>query len=182
MKVLAWVAGLAGLVSSGVYMFVYLARWEWNRTLFMGIVLIAAEVGLGIALVLARLARACRSAMPQSTNGGIDAAVLARLAETRPRHRRFAWLADELTRANVFVTMLVGGGVVVSAVAWVLDKLGSHTTTPAAERSLARRLSVFRFPPDGLMAEDADLLARSLPGCDDPRLRLLVGPLTVSHE
>lgn len=178
MKATAWVTGVAALVSSGVYLFVYLARWEWNRTLFMGIVFIAAEVGLGIALVLARLATASPPVATRRTNGGIDAAVLARLAETRRKHRRFAWLADELTHTNVFITMLVGGGVAISAAAWVLDKLGSRLTTPAAERSLARRLSVLGFPPDGLMADEADLLAHSVPGSDDPRLRLLLGPVT----
>ena len=31
MKKLAWLIGLAGMLSSAGYLFTYLVRWQWNR-------------------------------------------------------------------------------------------------------------------------------------------------------
>ena len=38
-------------------MIVSLNRWEWNRALFFGLIVLIAEVGLATGLVLRRLAR-----------------------------------------------------------------------------------------------------------------------------
>ena len=57
MKIIAWLAGIGTLLGGAVYMVVSLNRWEWNRALFFGLIVLIAEVGLATGLVLRRLAR-----------------------------------------------------------------------------------------------------------------------------
>ncbi len=54
-KRLAYAVMAVVLAASGAYMFVYLYRWEWNRTLIAGMFFIAAEIGLIGAAILERL-------------------------------------------------------------------------------------------------------------------------------
>jgi len=55
MRAIAWLAGLATLLVGALYMIVSLNRWEWNRALFFGLIVLIAEVGLATALVLRRI-------------------------------------------------------------------------------------------------------------------------------
>lgn len=50
---------------------------------------------------------------------------------------------------NVFITMLVGGGVLLSGIARLADKVASRTTTPAGEVALAAQLGPIRYPRGG---------------------------------
>jgi hypothetical protein len=56
-KVVAWLVGAVTLAAATAYTIVSLARWEWNRALFFGLVAVAAEVGLATAVVLRRMVR-----------------------------------------------------------------------------------------------------------------------------
>ena len=169
-RVVAWMVGLAALVGSGAYVFVYIYRWEWNRALIMLGFFVATEVALSTALVLRALAR---EAAPRT---GVDREVLDRLRATRPQRDHFAWLEQSSTRFNVFVTLLVGGGVIVSAAAWLVDRLASRVGATPHEHALAGRLSAIAFPADGLVAGEAELLAQEVPFRDDAQIRLLLGP------
>ena len=40
MKAIAWLAGIGTLVAGTVYMVVSLNRWEWNRALFFGLIVV----------------------------------------------------------------------------------------------------------------------------------------------
>lgn len=168
MKAIAWVAGLATLVFSGFYMVLSLNRWEWNRALFFGLILLVAEVGLGIALVLRRLSRLER-------RGTMDPAVVDILRDTRSSSpNRFEWLKDPGRELNVFITFLIGGGVLVSAVAWVVDRLASKTATADAEYRLASQLMPISHPRGGLVVDDVTVLAQEVPGADDEQIRKLL--------
>ncbi len=170
MKVIAWLTGVGTLVAAAVYMVVSLNRWQWNRALFFGLIVLIAEVGLATALVLRRLSRLERAGRDQ-----LDPALLATLRATRPPARdRFAWLRDLPSQTNVFVTFLVGGGVLLSAVAWLIDRTASLTATPAREKRLARRLAAITYPADGLVVDDATALAEEVPGTDDADIRTLL--------
>ncbi len=57
MKIIAWLAGIGTLLAGAVYMVVSLNRWEWNRALFFGLIVLIAEIGLATGLILRRLAR-----------------------------------------------------------------------------------------------------------------------------
>lgn len=175
MKAVAWLAAAATLAAAAVYTVVSLARWEWNRALFFAIVFVAAEVGLGIAVVLRRLARveALVTNLPTP-----DPGVRRALRDTRDDQERFAWLrvdpTDVVTRTHVFITLLVGGGVVLSGGAWLLDKLASNTVDPRREQRLGRELDAIAYRP-GLLVDDIDVLARPALDRDDPRVRAFLG-------
>jgi hypothetical protein len=166
MKIIAWLAGVTTLVVAASYMIVSLNRWEWNRALFFGLIVLIAEVALAAALILRRLGQT-------QPRDDIDPAVLDALRQSRPpTPSRFAWL--EPTRMNVFITFLVGGGVLLSGAAWVVDRIASNTATPSGEERLARQLGPISYPRGGLVVDDVTVLAQAVPGCDDAQLRLLL--------
>jgi hypothetical protein len=165
------------LLASGTYVFVYLNRWEWTRALFVGMVFIAAEVGLAALLIMQKLGRIERrvNAARDDMSEVLDQRVLMRIRQTRPDHDRFGWLKDSMSQTNVFITMVVGGGVLLSGLAWVVDKIATKTAVPSGERHLAKDLGSIAMPSGHLVADEASLIAQELPSCDDPDLRLLVG-------
>ena len=61
---IAWLAGIGTLLAGAVYMIVSLNRWEWNRALFFGLIVLIAEVGLatGAGAAQARASSTHRSA------------------------------------------------------------------------------------------------------------------------
>lgn len=146
------------LLASGLYFFVYLWRWEWNRALVAGVLFLAAEVGLATVLVLDRLRRLGAQARPET---------VARVREAAPPPRdHFAWLQSK-DQMGVFVPVLMGVGVVVSALAWVVERLARSTAGPALERGLAGRMTPISWPAAGLGGR---------PDRDDDPLSLLAGP------
>ena len=169
MRIIAWLAGIGTLVAGALYMVVSLNRWEWNRALFFGLIVLIAEVGLATALVLRRLAR-----IEYQINRVEDPEVRTILRDTRPSRDRFAWLRQSSTQLNVFITFLVGGGVLISAIAWVVDRVASNTTSPAGEENLVRRLSPISYPSGGLLLDDVTVLAQDVPGANDDQIRQLL--------
>lgn len=170
MKTIAWLAGIGTLISGAVYMIVSLNRWEWNRALFFGLIVLIAEVGLATALLYRRLGQLQRRV-------GADPEVLAALRSTRPASPdRFEWLKGTARgQLNVFITFLVGGGVLLSGVAWMVDQLGSRTSTPLGEERLAEKLGLISYPAGGLVVDDVTVLAQDTPGADDAQIRKLLG-------
>ena len=155
---LASLLGVVVLLASGLYFFVYLWRWEWNRAMVAGLLFVAAEVGLATGLVLRRISRLGRAAPPE---------VVARIRETAPPPRdHFAWLRPR-DQMGVFVPVLMGVGAVASALAWVVERLARATAGPGLERGLAGRMAPLSWPAAGLAGR---------PDGDDP-LRLLTGPV-----
>jgi hypothetical protein len=166
-KTVAWLAAIGTLLMGLIYMVVSLNRWEWNRALFFGLIVLIAEVGIAAGLVLRRLTRI--------EQAKLDPAILAILRETRPASpHRFGWLEDTTTQMNVFITFLVGGGILLSGLAWVADKVGANTTTPAGEEKLARQLGSISYPRGGLLVDEVTALAQEVPGTDDAQIRKLL--------
>lgn len=175
-------AAVVTLGASGWYVAVYLARWEWNRALMAGVIFVAAELGLlGLVLVdrLARLERRLDEHLPapgsvrvttaassapdrpgaagsptrRAGRGEPDPRVLARVRDAAPSRRPFAWL-DPADRLSVFVPVLLGAGVVLSGVAWLVERIARLTGGTSLERGLASRLDVLALPPGGLLGGD----------------------------
>lgn len=169
MKIIAWLAAVGTLLASVVYMVVSLNRWEWNRALFFGLIVLMAEVGLATGLVLRRLAR-----LELNTQRRADPTVVQILRETRPSRDRFAWMRDLTQQLNVFVTFVVAGGVLLSGVAWLVDRVASKTSSPAGEERLARQLYPVSYPSGGLLLDDITVLAQDVPGADDHQIRQLL--------
>ena len=168
MKVIAWLAAIGTLITAAIYMVVSLNRWEWNRALFFAVIVVIAEIGLGIALVLRRLSRL-------EDLWKADQSIAKVLRDTRPPSPdRFAWLRKSTTQTNVFITFLVGGGVVVAGIAWIVDRVAGVTSTPVAEHRLAAQLTSIRYPTGGLLVDDITALAQDMPGADDEQIRKLL--------
>jgi len=168
-KTIAWLAGIGTLLASDMYMVVSLNRWEWNRALFFGLIVLIAEVGLATGLVLRRLAR-----LEHNAKANADPAVVQILSETRPTRDRFAWMRESTRQLNVFITFLVGGGVLLSGIAWIVDRVASQTSSPAGEERLARQLYPITYPAGGLLLDDITVLAQEVPGADDDQIRQLL--------
>lgn len=163
---------LVTLAGSGIYLFVYLYRWEWNRALIAGMFLLAAEMVLATTAVLNRLrameAAGVATAAATPARGTPRPQVLARLHEAAPPARdHFAWMRPDAERLGVFVPILMGAGFVLSGLAWVVERLARSTAGPALEHGLAGRLAVLSLPAEGLVP------VRSGGG---ERLALLLGP------
>ena len=168
MKLIAWLAGVGTLIAGLAYMVVSLNRWEWNRALFFGLIVLIAEVALGIGLVLRKLGQLERGKP-------VDPLVASILRDTRPATPdRFAWLKSSTGQMNVFITFLVGGGVLLSAIAWVVDRIASRTAAAAGDERLAAELSSISYPRGGLLVDDVTVLAQEVPGADDAQIRKLL--------
>jgi hypothetical protein len=104
----------------------------------------------------------------------VDPSVLQILNETRPTRDRFAWMRESTGQMSVFITFLVGGGVILSGVAWIVDRVASKTSSPAGEERLARQLYPISYPTGGLLLDDVTVLAQEVPGADDAQIRELL--------
>lgn len=138
------------LVASGSYVFVYLVRWEWNRALIAGLFFLAAELALLADVLLARFDR-LSAQIEQERVREQTTALAARLRANRPdTPGPFAWLAPDRDRLSVFLPVLIGAGVILSAVAYLVEQLSRVTAVPVAEHELARGLATMALPAEGL--------------------------------
>ncbi|MDQ4132718.1 MAG: hypothetical protein M3179_05800 [Actinomycetota bacterium] len=175
MKKIAWLTGLVTLLGTGGYIFVYLYRWEWHRALIVAMLFIAAEVAMATAVVLRRL-RTVQLGLATDRRPEPEPAVLERLRSNAPRRNPFAWLEPGQGHTAVFIPVLLGSGVLVSALAWVVERVAGRTAEPAMERRLAGQLTALGFPAAGLVPDEAELLAQDRSSAHDDDLDLLLGP------
>ncbi|CAN5604398.1 hypothetical protein BH20ACT2_BH20ACT2_25050 [soil metagenome] len=160
-----YVVGAGVLVSSGVYVFVYLYRWEWNRALFAAAMFIAAEVALLGAALLEKVGRLERRLTDRP-----DPQVRARVAEAAPpASKPFEWLDPRHQQMNVFVPILMGVGIVASGLAWLVERLAGATAGRALEHDLAVQLGGLAWPRGGLVPPpDEALTLLDGPALDGP--------------
>jgi hypothetical protein len=59
----------------------------------------------------------------------------------------------------VFVPVLMGAGLVLSGLAWIVERVAKATAGSAMERGLATRLVAFSVPEEPLVEPDTDPLA-----------------------
>ncbi|WP_329341797.1 hypothetical protein OG252_37580 [Streptomyces sp. NBC_01352] len=162
MRKIAFVFGSLAAVGAGSYLVVYLYRWQWQRALLCGVLLVVVEVLLlGLVLVgrLARIEERVRdSDRRQRELAARQEDVLARLrGEPEPELSgggRFRWLEDPAERTYVFVPVLMVTGVLLSGLAWLVQRIASATGRPA-ERRLAGRLAILAAP-DPAAHDDLD--------------------------
>jgi hypothetical protein len=101
--------------------------------------------------------------------------VLQILREARPPSAdRFSWLRESSRELNVFITFVVAGGVILSGIAWVVDRIASKTSSPAGEERLGRQLDPISYPSGGLLLDDITVLAQEVPGANDDQIRQLL--------
>ena len=95
------------------------------------------------------------------------------LSETRPSRDRFAWMRESSGQLNVFITFIVGGGLILSGSPGS-STVSSKTSSPAGEERLARQLHPISYPAGGLLLDDITVLAQEVPGADDGQIRQLL--------
>ena len=145
---LAYASLIAALAGSGVYVFVYLVRWEWNRALIAGVFFLGAEV----ALIGAALYEKLRSIERRMALQDVSPKTLERIQEAAPEpHNHFAWLTENRGDLNVFVPVLMGAGLVISGLAWLVERLARATARPVLEQRLAAQMVPLALPEGGLM-------------------------------
>ncbi|MGW1712786.1 hypothetical protein [Streptomyces sp. NPDC002156] len=159
MRRIAYVFAWLAAAGAGTYVVIYLYRWQWQRAVLCGVLLLVVEVMLlGIMLIgrLARIEEQMRETQDQVRESGQrQQDVLARLRESPARQGagRFRWLDEPAERTYVFVPVLMVTGVLLSGLAWLVQRVASVTAKPA-ERRLAGRLAVLTAPDP---AADGDL-------------------------
>ena len=170
--------GMAILVaaSAGVYFFVYLYRWEWNRALIAAALFIAVEILLVTDSMMSRMKR-LEQKIDARYDGTSEVArevpqpsdPLTQLKQSAPPPRdHFAWLSGD-GELKVFVPVFMGAGFVVSALAWGVERLSRATAKPALEKRLAARLSSISLPvgalvgPSSIALPPAPARHRSIP-------------------
>jgi hypothetical protein len=137
------------LVMSGAYMLIYLYRWEWNRAIISGLFFLAAQIALATSMILRRL-----QALERGSVVPADPRVLDRIRSTPvDRPDPFRWLRPRATGVGVFVPVLLGAGVILSALAYVIERIAEATALPSVDRRLARRMSALGPPPGHLHGE-----------------------------
>jgi len=157
-RVLRTVLGGLTLAASGAYTFIYLYRWEWNRALMSAAIFIAAEVAVMGSLLSQRLKVISHRLDDQAAapSRPAPAAVLRRErihAAQPPARVGFAWLSRP-EHMNVFVPVLMGAGVLMSGLAWLVERVARTTMSPMAERGLATRLDGLDLPADGFVTAE----------------------------
>lgn len=148
--------GVVSLAASATYLFIYLYRWEWNRALIAGVFLLVAQGLLMSGTLLHRLNELSRQ---------LDRAAVAERAGRyreqvqngrRPSTHRFEWLKQSASGTNVFVPVLLGAGLAVSGLAWLVERIARLTARPVAEARLIRRLDALAYPVGGLVVDDPE--------------------------
>jgi len=157
---LATLASAIVLLTAATYMVLYIARWEWTRALISAAVLTAMLSIVSTVLVLARIGELTalvhssldtgvahgRSApSPSDTSDTTDdrptADTAAALRDAGRTHaaRHFDWLHDS-TRTGVFIPVLLGAGMILSAVAWLVERLSGALAGATLDRQLAAEI------------------------------------------
>src|SRR5688572_26806614 len=132
-------------------MLVYVYRWEWNRAILSGLFFVSAEVALAASMILRRL-----RALEQGAIGPEPARSAAVLDQLRTadveRPNPFRWLTPTEGSLPVLVPVLLGAGAILSAIAYVVERVAEATALPAVDRRVADRVAVLSPPPGGLLA------------------------------
>ena len=168
-KKVSLLALLLTLALSAMWTAVSLYRWEWTRALWMTIVFVGAEVALIGIMVLQRI-----RSLEERIEDSRQAVATHRRADGIPATDRFEWLRESTNRANVFVTVFLGGGVLVSAVLWVVDKLAGRSVVSSQQRKLAASLRGIAFPVSGFVPPDSVLFAADFDRDEREDLALLL--------
>lgn len=148
---------LVVLVGAGTYVFVYLYRWQWNRALISGLFFLAAEIAWVGATVVREL-RALGARAAAATEVPAERRLHARLGTAAARPARpFAWLRPSAQSGlGVFVPVLLGAGVILSALAFVVERLAGAVAHGTADRTTARGLAELEPAPHGLLGPPHD--------------------------
>lgn len=138
-RTLAWVV----LVVSGLYVLVYLWRWEWDRALIAGIFFLGSLVVVSTLAVLdavRRLSVRLDRVEQRERAAAARAARTVRRANEERAARHFDWLREPPDRLGVFVPVLLGTGALLSGLAYLIERAAGAVATATVDRRTAELL------------------------------------------
>jgi len=127
----------AVLMVSGPYVLVYLARWEWNRAIVSALVFLSMLVILSTALILQRFRALDVRLDAIERIGSAEVRTTLREANDDAASRHFEWLERPPDSTAVFVPVLLGTGVVLSMVAYVIERVAGLVAGATLDRRTA---------------------------------------------
>lgn len=173
LKRLVYVGLGAMVVFTGGYLVVYTARWEWQRSLMAGeLLLVSMIVLLGVAgadrlhRMERRLTELIEAEGRQKTGEPGMAGSLSPAMPGAPNRLtlpygtpgaeppKFRWLQPDSNSYGVFIPVLLGAGIAVSGLAALVERIASRLG-----RGSTRRLSPLEVPAGGVLAGASDLPA-----------------------
>lgn len=159
MKYVSYLFGGLSTLAAAIYLVVYLYRWEWQRAVLCGVLLLAVEGFLVCVILLGRMGRLERRLNDSDARAEEIRRRLEHSREQSATHP-FRWLGvdqrdgagrgDGSTGTFVFVPILMVTGAALSGVAWVIQRIAAATARPGAERRLAGRLAPLAAPAGGV--------------------------------
>ncbi|MFI6585329.1 hypothetical protein [Embleya sp. NPDC050493] len=143
--------GVAG-AASATYAVVYLYRWEWNRAVFCLLLFLIVEILIATTVLLGRISR-LEQRLSDADNRTEEARRRLEQVDGDSGKARFRWLDAADARArddthHVFVPVLLAAGIVLSGVAWVIQRIARLTSNPVSTGMLARRLAALNAPDE----------------------------------
>lgn len=148
------------LGAAGLYVLVYLYRWEWNRAIVAGVFFLAALITLSTVLVLRGQRRLEQHLVDADVARERTRAALADENDRRAA-RQFDWLRRPPSSLGVFVPVLLGAGVLLSFVAFVLERLAGVVAGPTLDRRTAELVAPDLPLGDGPGAPAVERIRRS---------------------
>lgn len=146
------------MLATGVYFVLYLYGWEWYRAFVVGIIFIAAEqaaMGIHYGSMIRKGSVATVGLQERTTDRSLRysreeqravADVLDRTPQNYPD--AFRWLRPDVGTTNVFIPLLLGAGVLMSALAWIFEHLAGAVYGGRIDASLARMAAPLMPPRD----------------------------------
>ncbi|HEX4983226.1 MAG TPA: hypothetical protein VFV63_16095 [Ilumatobacteraceae bacterium] len=131
------------LAVSGVYVVIDLARWEWNRAIISALVFLSSLVVLVAMMLFRQLHRLemRMGALEHQRRDVTDVLGTLRATNVAGAGQRFRWLEQSPDRLTVFVPVLLGAGVVLSFVAYLIERIGGAFAASALDPRTARELA-----------------------------------------
>jgi hypothetical protein len=132
---------------SGVYLIVYLYRWEWNRALISGLFFLAALVTLSTSLILGALRSIeqrvgdLEGAVHSTRRDGTATRQVIQRANDDDARHRFDWLREPPQGFGVFVPVLIGTGVLLSGLTYLIERVAGLLASRTVDRTTARLLA-----------------------------------------
>jgi hypothetical protein len=113
---------LSVLATSGLYVLLYLWRWEWERAQIAGVFFLASLIVFSTQLVLRRIAQMSSAPAPASGQ-----TVPASVAPSRP----LSWTEPD-QETHIFLPVLLGFGVALSLIAAAAERLVAFVVGPSS--------------------------------------------------
>jgi hypothetical protein len=130
------------LAVSSAYVVIDLARWEWNRAVISALVMVSALIVLVSMIQFRQLSRIERrlDALERSRHA-TDATGTLRSTNTAAARRHFRWLERPPDQLGVFIPVLLGAGVLVSLIAYLIERIAGVVAAATLDQRTTRELA-----------------------------------------